>query len=154
MPFQITAEELIEETHLLEQLVELLVQARATRPDKAPLTEILDQQATVCEGLAERRAQRAARLQAEGYGARDLLVAMLTNTPKAEHDRAIAVFGAFVKAAERAQAEIDINREFFAVALAAVEDALMAAVPGGQPATYDLCGGKRPGGSVMVSTVT
>ncbi len=154
MSIQLTTTELAEETRLLEQLVQLLTDARATRPDRPPLNETLDKQAELCEVLSQHRARRSERLQAEGYGPRDLLVALLANTPKDDHQRAVATFGAFVEAAERAQAEIDINREFFTVALSAVEDALTAASPQAE-ATYTASGARpRPGGSVLVSTDT
>ena len=153
MAIRITAAELVEETQILEQLIELLVEARASRPDRPPLSDTLDKQAELCEVLAQRRSLRAELLTANGYGSRDLLVALLANTPKAEHDSAVATFGAFVSAAERAQAEIDVNREFFAVALAAVEDALAAASPESRKATYDGTR-RRPGGSIMVETTS
>ena len=155
MSVKITPTELIEETRLLETLTELLIQGRVSRPDRPPLADVLDQQAQLCDELAKRRADRAARLQANGYGPRDLLVALLAATPKHEQKSAVATFSAYVQAAEQAQAQIDINREFFSVALSAVEDALAAAVPDSRPVTYDALGSKRrAGGSAIVSTST
>ena len=155
MSVRITKHQLVEETQLLEELTGLLKQARAIRPDRPPLAEIIEAQAAMCERLAERRAERAQVLTKAGYGPRDLLVALLAGHAKPEHAELVSVFGAFVAAAEQAQVQIDINREFFSVALAAVEDALGAAAPESESPTYDLSGGKRrPGGSVIVSTVT
>lgn len=154
-PVMIDAQELIDETQVLEQLTDLLTRARQVRPDRPPLVEILDAQAKLCADLSERRAARAERLQAAGYHPRDLLVAVLAGTPKTEHERTIQTFGAYISAAERAQTQIDVNREFFAVALSAVEDALLSAAPDGKPATYERPGVKRKSaGSVIVSTTT
>ncbi len=155
MSIGITPAELQEETELLTRLTGLLLDARAVRPGRAPLAEILDQQAALCEDLANRRSSRAERLQAGGYGPRDLLVALLASAPKQQQQNVVKTFGAFVTAAEAAQAQIEINREFFSVALAAVEEALAAAAPESQSPTYDVPSSRRrPGGSVMVETTT
>lgn len=154
MTVQISPEDLLEETRLLTELTTLLRQARETRPDHAPLTEVLDAQAVLCEQLAERRVQRSEQLEASGYGPRDLLVALLNGRAKDEQQRIVSTFRGFVEAAEQAQKQIDINREFFAVALAAVEDALAAALPESSAPTYEASGSRRQGGSVMVSTTT
>ena len=155
MPFERMPEQLVEETRLLQELTDLLTQVRHVRPDRPPLVEILDKQAALCDDIAARRQARMAALDAAGYQARDLLVALLNNTPKANHEAVVSTFRAFVAAAETTQAQIDINREFFAVALAAVEDALSAARPDTGPTTYDARGLDRgPGGSMIVSTAT
>ena len=153
---RLTPSHLEEETRLLDELAGLLRQSREMRPDHGPLSQILERQAALCETLANHRTARATQLEALGYGPRDLLVAVLAGTAKEEHEGAVASFGGFVEAAERVQTQIDINREFFSVALAAVEDALTAASPdNGRSATYDRSGiSRRPSGSVMISTVT
>lgn len=69
-----------------------------------------------------------------GYPARDFLVAVLDATPTAQRAEVAERFSAFVAAAEQAQREIQVNREFFSVALASLEDVIDAAM--GETPTY------------------
>ncbi|MEL7368464.1 MAG: flagellar export chaperone FlgN [Myxococcota bacterium] len=143
-------EELREEISILDKLTHLLRESRQIRLDQIQLAKCLEDQAQLCDILTTRKERRAAVLHASGYQPQDLLVALLAVAPKTDHDSIIETFGLYVEAAEQAQTEIDMNREFFSVALAAVEDALNAAVPEGRPATYEVSSKRRSSGSVMI----
>lgn len=142
----------------LRDLAELTRAARVA-PLEHPvegLAPLLEEQARVCAALEQRRVARDGVLEASGGPrSRDLLVVVLGALPKGEHPEVLERFGRYVAAAEAAQREIEVNREFFTVALSAVEEALEAR--SGQsrsPVTYDARGGAAPPTSGRMSTLT
>ncbi|MEM7675426.1 MAG: flagellar export chaperone FlgN [Myxococcota bacterium] len=147
MSIEIGVEDLQDEIGILERLTTLLREVRGIRLDQMLLTQSLGEQAELCEVLTSRRNRRAVLLAEHGYRSQDLLVALLAGASKSEHDAIIEIFGQYVNMAEQAQSEIDINREFFSVALSAIEGALSAASPA--DATYELRSNKKSSGPVM-----
>jgi len=136
------------ETIALRELRAAAAQTRA-----ASLTErqdeigpLLQKQATICDRLAAARDRRRELLAANGKGPRDFLVAVLGQTPPDLHAQVTARFSDYVQAAEEAQREIDLNREFFSIALSALDDVL-GAVEGREP-SY---GPKAPSEPLLVS---
>jgi hypothetical protein len=130
------------ETELLEELADLCQRARGT--GSTPLDTLdanLQAQARVCEELEGFRARRAALLGKGGHRVQDLLLVVLGALPREQHDAAIAQFSRFVGAAERAERQITINREYFSVLLSTVEDTIAGVVSGGgRSMTYDARG--------------
>lgn len=148
------------ELTLLEQLTDAASRARAAAPERdsegGGLHRLLERQAELCAQLEQLRRDRARTLADEGHRADDLLVVALGAVPKDEHPAVIDTFKRYVDAAEAAQREIDINREFFSVALATLEDTIEAVVSGvRQNAVYDANGSSTGSRSALcVSTVT
>ncbi|MEM1026250.1 MAG: flagellar export chaperone FlgN [Myxococcota bacterium] len=122
------------ETHALRELLEAATQTRAAsltdRQDQ--IGPLLEKQALLCEKLERARTRRRALLQESGRGRGDFLVAVLSQTPPALHAQATARFSEYVDAAEAAQREIDINKEFFSIALSALDD-IIGTVEGREP---------------------
>ena len=148
-----------EELALLQQLGAAASAARAVSPERegaAGLEELLRRQAELCAELEVHRRTRAAMLAEVGHRANDLLVVVLGALPKDEHPAAIDIFKRYVDAAEATQREIDVNREYFSVALATLEDTIEAVVSGVSTSTvYDAKGSSsRTKTALCVSTVT
>ncbi|MGF1510181.1 MAG: hypothetical protein ACFB9M_11840 [Myxococcota bacterium] len=114
------------ETELLKQLARAAARTRsaALRSSESELSEMLSHQSDLCGKLEVHRLQRSGMLRELGYPPRDFLVAVLDHTPRSSHAETSGAFAAFVTAAEAAQQEIDINKEFFGTALATLEDAV------------------------------
>lgn len=148
-----------EERQLLERLAETAARARSASPD-APgdegLQHHLERQAEMCSALEAQRRKRAKMLSDGGHRANDLLVVVLGALPKDEHPAAVDTFTRYVDAAEAAQREIDVNREFFSVALATLEDTIEAVVSTvSSSAVYDARGSSSGSTTALcVSTVT
>lgn len=106
--------------------------AAALTDEKTQLSALLEQQSQLCEQLTRARSRRRALLEASGKGRGDFLVAALAQTPPELHGRVTARFSEYVDAAELAQREIDINREFFSIALSALDD-IIGTVEGREP---------------------
>lgn len=148
-----------EELVLLAQLEEAARKARAASPEDngaEGLHQHLEKQAELCASLEAHRRERSRTLSDAGHRANDLLVVVLGALPKDEHPAAIDTFKRYVDAAEAAQREIDVNREFFSVALASLEDTLEAVVSGVSSGSLYNADGRNPGGTtaLCVSTVT
>lgn len=148
-----------EELTLLAQLGETAQRARSASPEDdgaEGLHKCLERQAELCAALEGHRRNRTMMLAESGHRASDLLVVVLGALPRDEHPAAIDTFKRYVDAAEATQREIDVNREFFSVALASLEDTLEAVVSGvSNGAVYDQ-EGRSPGETtaLCVSTVT
>jgi hypothetical protein len=148
-----------EELGLLEQLADAAARARAVSPEREGaegLEQALERQATLCSQLEAHRKARAAMLEEAGHRAKDLLVVVLGALPKDEHPAAVDIFKRYVDAAEATQREIDVNREYFSVALATLEDTIDAVVSGvSAGAVYDASGSSsKTKTALCVSTVT
>ena len=136
------------ETIALRELRAAAAQTRAASLTErhAEIGPLLDKQAALCDRLAAARNRRRELLAANGRGPRDFLVAVLGQTPPDIHDQVTARFSEYVQAAEEAQREIDLNREFFSIALSSLDDVL-GAVEGREP-SY---GPKPPAEPLLVS---
>lgn len=125
---------LADETELLRELASTAARTRAAALKTPDLTDLVETQIALCEQLESFRTRRDQLLARLGYPARDFLVAVLDATPTAQRAEVAERFSAFVAAAEQAQREIQVNREFFSVALASLEDVIDAAM--GETPTY------------------
>lgn len=148
-----------EELELLRGLADAASRARMAAPDiEGPegLRHHLERQAELCSALESHRRARAKMLADGGHRANDLLVVVLGALPKDEHPAVVDVFKRYIDAVEAAQREIDVNREFFSVALATLEDTIEAVVSGAcSGAVYDATGSSAgPKTALCVSTVT
>lgn len=148
-----------DELRLLGELTEVASKARAASPEnegQEGLQYHLERQGELCSALEAQRRERSKMLTDGGHRPNDLLVVVLGALPKDEHPSAVDVFKRYVDAAEAAQREIDINREFFSVALATLEDTLEAVVSTvSSRAVYDANGSSvGPQTALCVSTVT
>lgn len=125
------AAELARETRTLDALTRAAATTRrcAVSGGSRELEELLATQANLCEELQAFKERREQQLRQRGYPNKDLLVAALDQSAAGEHASVTAVFSDYVAAAEAAQREIDINREFFGVALSTLQDALEAVSP-------------------------
>ena len=148
------------ELRLLEDLRNAAAQARTTSPDEESgegLQQILERQTEMCAELEVMRRQRIAILAEDGYRVSDLLVVVLGALPKDDHPEVIDLFKQYVDVAEATQREIDVNREFFSVALATLEDTIGAVISTVKSrAVYDAKGSSLGDGStaLCVSTMT
>jgi hypothetical protein len=115
---------LADETQLLRELASAAARTRAAALRTSDLTDLVEAQTSLCEQLEAFRARRDRVLRAKGYPPRDFLIAVLDDTPRSLHADVSGRFADFVAAAEAAQNEIRINREFFSVALASLEEVL------------------------------
>ena len=121
-------ESLHAETKLLEDLAALAANTRRVRPDTDPkgFAQLLSAQAELCDRVAALRTKRAEHPSMIGRGERDLLSVVMAALPKAEHPSALDAFRVYMETAVRADEEIGINREFFAVAQAAIDETIDA----------------------------
>lgn len=148
-----------EELPMLEQLAEVAAEARTASPEEGGpegLHALLELQTDLCSRLEAHRHNREKMLSEGGIRKEDLLVAVLGALPKDEHPSAVDAFSRYIDAAEAAQRQIDINREFFSVALATLEDTLESVVSGVCSTDfYDASGSSMgPNTALCVSTVT
>ena len=148
-----------EELVLLEELALTAAEARSTPPDRqgaGRLEQLLERQGELCAALENHRRLRTDMLAQLGHRANDLLVVVLGALPTEEHPAAIDVFRRYVDSAEATQREIDVNREFFSVALATLEDTIEAVVSGvTSSGVYDSSGSSVGDKTALcVSTVT
>lgn len=136
-------ESLSAERAMLLELGQLAESSRAASlGGSGGLEEILARQSELCRRLEALRDVRRAFLADSGAAATDFLPAVLARTAHERHAEVISAFRAYVDAAQAAQHQIDLNKDFFRVALAAVEGTL-SSVSGDLPATY----APAPGGS-------
>jgi hypothetical protein len=119
-------EALQQETALLRDLTAAAARTRgcALTEERGALGQLLKLQSELCEQLEAFRRHRDSRLHQRGYQPREFLVAVLDDTPVTNREPVTAAFSAFVSAAEAAQREIELNREFFSAALATLQDAV------------------------------
>lgn len=148
-----------EEVGLLEQLADSAVRARAASPQgeaESGLRSALEKQAELCAALESHRRSRSQMLADEGHRANDLLVVVLGALPKDQHPAAVDTFKRYIDAAEKTQREIDVNREFFSVALATLEDTIEAVAVGTSTSSVYDAKGKSSGSTtaLCVSTMT
>jgi hypothetical protein len=130
-----------QEATLLSELAVVAEAARGPGPGDPALAELLARQVELCERLEALGAGRRAFLARTGQRAKDFLVALLAELAPDQHPAAVAALDRQVAAAAAAARQIAINREFFGVMLAAVEDTLASvAGDGGRPVTYDARG--------------
>jgi hypothetical protein len=146
------------EISLLQDLEAVATEARLVSPklEDQRFAQLLEQQTSLCRRLEERRVQRAQLLERSGHPSKDFLVVVLGATPKESHGEVVKLFGRYMRAAELAQRQVALNREFFALTLGAVEDVLSAVVNGPDgPATYDALGQRKGrAGPLSFSTLT
>lgn len=147
-----------DEVILLGELADAASRARTAPPDgeTGGLHRLLERQAELCAALDGHRRERACILKEWGHRANDLLVMVLGGLPKDDHPRVVDLFKTYVDAAEAAQREIDVNREFFSVALATLEDTIDAVVASvSAKGVYDATGNDAGSQTALcVSTVT
>lgn len=148
-----------DETTILEDIAEAASAARAISPGSEGLQELhrmLEQQAELCSRLESKRRERASVLAKEGHQAKDLLVVILGFLSKEDHPAAIKTFRRYIDMAEKTQREIDINREYFSVALSTLEDTIDAVVSTATSKEfYDSKGGSSGDNiALCVSTIT
>lgn len=143
---------------MLQDLEAVAKEARQVSPklEDQRFAGLLEKQTQLCLRLEERRTHRARLLDESGHPSKDFLVVVLGATPKETHGEVVKLFGRYLRAAELAQRQVELNREFYALTLGAVEDALAAVAHGpGGPATYDALGQRRGrAGPLSFSTLT
>ncbi len=144
-----------------ELLVRLATAARSSRAVPAgragqpELERLLDEQAELCIALERCRMARGGWLAEAGHAARDLLMVLLGQSPREGHSELVERFKRHADAAEAAQREIDVNREFFGVALASLEEVVEAVAGVGRAEVYDERGSSASDArAICLSTVT
>jgi hypothetical protein len=147
------------EIALLQDLESVAAESRTVSPklEDGRFATLLEHQTNLCRKLEERRADRAELLRRSGHPSKDFLVVVLGVTPRDQHGEVVRLFGRYMRAAELAQKQIQLNRQYFQVSLAAVEDAIDSVVEaqGGGSGTYDLYGQKKGNsGPLTFSKVT
>ena len=152
------SDSLKEELQLFQDLAQVAASTRDAALDPAGVEfgELLEKQTQIMGRLETIRASRAELLKAMGLLSRDLLVVVLNKSPRAEHPEIMELFGQYIEAAKQAQRQIDINREYFSVALGTVEDTISALTAGvTQPGLYDAQGLQRKAiAPLCMSTMT
>ena len=115
----------------LAQLIELknlMSRSRSLAGVKSEGKELLDnleKQAALCSSLERYREAKDTMLKKLGYRSEELMTIVLGILPREEHPQVIEKFGRVMDESEALQRQIDINREFFSVALATIEDTIM-----------------------------
>ncbi len=145
----------------LELFLELVQVASTTRdasldPAGSEFGGLLERQTEILGRLQEIRSARAEVLRSLGFSSKDLLVIALNQTPRSEHASVMELFSRYIEAAERAQCEVEINREYFGVALGAVEHTIAAVTKSASNAPrYDARGQQSEATPpICMSTVT
>lgn len=124
-----------DETGWLDALAESAAAARSVsmRDSAEALMSCLERQAELCQRLEASRRRRRDGLRAAGRSPDELPdVVMETVGP----DQAQKALDRWFEAARAAQHEIDLNREFYGIALAAVEEAVTV-LTGATSKSYD-----------------
>lgn len=148
-----------DEIVILNDLAQATAGVRSVSPTGgAPvgLHRLLEKQAELCSRLESMRAEREALLADEGHSTKDLLVVVLGVLPKEDHPGVVDVFRRYIDAAELTQKEININQEFFSVALSSLEETIQEVVCNASSGdTYNSKGSNSSESvALCVSTVT
>lgn len=127
-----------DESKLLTELAEATIAARSAslRDTNEGLMSHLETQSNLCQRLEASRARRRRALRAAGKQLDDLAAVVTDTTDPAERERAEKALDRWIEAASATQRENDLNREFYLVALGAVEEAV-SIITGSKTSAYD-----------------
>jgi len=127
-----------EETRLLGELAEAVRSARhvSMRDSHEAFTRQLTRQSELCRRLESKRDERRARLSQNGRAPEDLFEVVLESVGPDDRRVAQKALDRWIESARAAQFEIDLNKDFYRVALAAVEEAVTI-VTGSHTKGYD-----------------
>ena len=142
------------ETELLEGLARATIAARnaSLRDSRDPFMALLDQQTNLCRRLEDSRRRRRQGLARAGRPPGEMQDLVLETGDPELQERAQKALDRWFEAARATQQENDLNREFYAVALATVEEAV-SIITGSRTRGYDPRGrGVRAEGRAFVTT--
>lgn len=135
-----------EETALLRALAQHTISARGVslRDAEPEFRRQLAAQEETCRQLEQCRRRRRDALRRAGRDPSELVAVVTAGASAEALERAQDALNRWFEAAEATRRENDINRDFYGVALAAVEEAV-GILTGSETRAYDLRGRSVPG---------